>query len=174
VTHNKILICLLLIKIIRNFKVIELPLKLVQLNLYLAKYVLLQNGTQLEGEKCIFQNLQNKDHPISHGQSAVERGFSTNKDLLQDNMAKSTLIAYRQVYDGLLRSCKDIASSSKLKDTEREESLDISNVTVSSKMLESCRQARLRYSNFLDDEEKKRVASAEQIKKISFEMKLIL
>jgi len=41
-------------------------------------------------------------------------------------------------------------------------------------MLESCRQARLRYSNFLDDEKKKKVASAEQIKKISFEMKLIL
>jgi len=51
---------------------------------------------------------------LSHGQSAVERGFSTNKDLLQDNMAKSTLIAYRQVYDVLLHSCKDSASSSKL------------------------------------------------------------
>ena len=38
-------------------------------------------------------------------------------------------------------------------------------MTVSSKMLESCRQARLRYSNFLDDEKKKKVASAEQIKK---------
>ena len=63
VTHNKILICLLLIKIIRNFKVIELPLNIVQLNLYLAKYVFLHNGTQLEGEKCKFQKLQNKDHP---------------------------------------------------------------------------------------------------------------
>ena len=65
VTHNKILICLLLIKISRNFKVIELPLNIVQLNLYLAKYVFLHNGTQLEGEKCKFQKLQNKDHPIS-------------------------------------------------------------------------------------------------------------
>jgi len=66
VTHNKILICLLLIKIIRNFKVIELPLKIIQLNLYLAKYVFLHNGTQLEGEKCKFQKLQNKDHPNEH------------------------------------------------------------------------------------------------------------
>jgi len=66
VTHNKILICLLPMKIIRNFKVIELPLKIVQLNLYLAKYVFLHNGTQLEGEKCKFQKLQNKDHP-NHG-----------------------------------------------------------------------------------------------------------
>ena len=63
VTHNKILICLLLIKIIRNFEVIELPLNIVQLNLYLAKYVFLHNGKQLEGEKCKFQKLQNKDHP---------------------------------------------------------------------------------------------------------------
>ena len=62
-----------------------------------------------------------------------------------------------------------------MKDTYREESKDFSNVTLSSKMLDSCRQARLRRSNFLDDEKKKKVASAEQIKKkISFEMKLIL
>jgi len=33
-------------------------------------------------------------------------------------------------------------------------------------MLESCRQARLRRSNFLDDEKKKKVESVEQIKKI--------
>ena len=64
VTRHKILICLLLIKIIRNFKVIELPLNIVQLNLYLAKNVFIHNGTQLEGEKCKFQKLQNKDHPI--------------------------------------------------------------------------------------------------------------
>jgi len=63
VTHNKILVCLLLIKIIQNSKVIELPLNIVQLNLYLAKNVFLHNGTQLEGEKCKFQKLQNKDHP---------------------------------------------------------------------------------------------------------------
>jgi len=63
VTRNKILICLLLIKIIRNFKVIELPLNIVQLNLYFANYVFLHNGTQLEGYKCKFQKLQKKDHP---------------------------------------------------------------------------------------------------------------
>ena len=63
VTRNKILICLLLIKTIRNFKVIELPPNIVQLHLYLANHVVLHNGTQLEGEKCKFQKLQNKDHP---------------------------------------------------------------------------------------------------------------
>jgi len=59
----KNLICPLLIKKIRNFKSIELPLNIVQLNLYFVKYVFLHNGTQLEGEKCKFKKLQNKDHP---------------------------------------------------------------------------------------------------------------
>ena len=83
VTHNKILICLLLIKIIRNFKVIELPLKIVQLNLYLAKYVFLHNGTPLEGEKCKFQKLQNKDHPKVHSNLIVT--FSTSRGTFQPN-----------------------------------------------------------------------------------------
>ena len=39
VTHNKNLICQLLIKKTRNFKAIELPLNIVQLNLYFVKYV---------------------------------------------------------------------------------------------------------------------------------------
>jgi len=54
VTHNKILMCPLLIKKIRNFKVIESPLNIGQLNLYSAKYVFVHIGTQLEGEKCKF------------------------------------------------------------------------------------------------------------------------
>jgi len=45
VTHNNILTSLLLIKEIRNFKVIELPLNIVQLNLYSAKYVFTQWNT---------------------------------------------------------------------------------------------------------------------------------
>jgi len=53
----------MLIKKIRNFEAIELPLNTVQLYLYFVKYVFLHNGTQLEGEKCKFQKLQNKDHP---------------------------------------------------------------------------------------------------------------
>jgi len=66
VTHNKNLICPLLIKKFRNFKAIELPLKIVKFNLYFVKYVFLHNGTQSEGEKCKFQKLQNKDHPSIH------------------------------------------------------------------------------------------------------------
>jgi len=77
VTHNKILICLLLIKIILNFKVIVLPLKIVQLNLYLAKYVF-YNETQLEGEKCKFQKLQNKDHPSTCMLFTFENGSSAH------------------------------------------------------------------------------------------------
>jgi len=99
VTRNKILICLLLIKTIRNFKVIELPPNIVQLHLYLANHVVLHNGTQLEGEKCKFQKLQNKDHPkvecklftsifIFHGSGAVKRFVittSVNQTLTTNN-----------------------------------------------------------------------------------------
>ena len=49
-----------------KFQPIELPLNIVQLNLYFVKYVFLHNGTQLEGEKCKFKKLQNKDHPSTY------------------------------------------------------------------------------------------------------------
>ena len=43
---------------------------------------------------------------MSHEQSTVERGFSTNKDILKTNMGKETLKAYRLVYDGLVNAPK--------------------------------------------------------------------
>lgn len=36
---------------------------------------------------------------LSHGNAEVERGFSVNKECLQDNMRESTLIGFRTVYD---------------------------------------------------------------------------
>lgn len=36
---------------------------------------------------------------LSHGNAEVERGFSVNKECLQDNMTESTLIGFRTVYD---------------------------------------------------------------------------
>ena len=38
---------------------------------------------------------------LSHGQSAVERAFSDNKDIMRDNMSEHTLIAYRQAHESL-------------------------------------------------------------------------
>ena len=39
---------------------------------------------------------------MSHGQSTVERGFSTN--ILKTNIGKETLKAFRIVYDGLVNA----------------------------------------------------------------------
>ena len=41
---------------------------------------------------------------LSHAQAQVERGYSTNKDILSTNMAKESVVAYRQVYDGIQSS----------------------------------------------------------------------
>lgn len=40
---------------------------------------------------------------LSHGNAEVERGYSVNEECLQDNMAEPTLIAYRTVYDTVLK-----------------------------------------------------------------------
>jgi len=45
---------------------------------------------------------------ISHGQSAVERGFSDNKEIMQDNMSEHTVINFRRSYDGLKAEKKPI------------------------------------------------------------------
>ncbi|KAG8177628.1 hypothetical protein JTE90_019655 [Oedothorax gibbosus] len=38
---------------------------------------------------------------ISHGNAAVERGFSINKEVLIENMREESLIGYRPVYDSI-------------------------------------------------------------------------
>ena len=76
---------------------------------------------------------------LFHGQSAVERGFSANKDILTCNMGEDTVHAYRIVYDGL-----------KKMECEAHE------VPVGKEMLQSCRFARQRYNMLLEDQKKKK------------------
>ena len=65
----------------------------------------------------------------------MERGFSTNKDILKNNMAKEKLTAYRQVHDGLMHIPKPKTEDAKVKEDKNK--FDIAKVTVS-KMLDSC------------------------------------
>ena len=67
---------------------------------------------------------------LSHGQSQVERGFSVNKEILQDNLQEKYLISQRLIYDtihsteqklhdfaispALYRSCKSAYSNYKI------------------------------------------------------------
>lgn len=85
---------------------------------------------------------------LSHGQSSIERGFSTNNKSVDDNMVKIILEAFRRVYDGL-----------------KQYQMDLADIPISKKMLETCRGARTRYQQHLDEEKKKKAASQTEIQK---------
>lgn len=74
---------------------------------------------------------------LSHGQAAVERGFSTNKDVLQHNMKPETLKACRIVCDAVKTS-----------------KCNIEDMEITKDMLTSCKLARSRYMAKLDDQKK--------------------
>ena len=68
---------------------------------------------------------------ISHGQACVERGFSENKQALQVNMQKETLVGRRMVKDHI----HSIGG--------------IKNFELTSDLLKSCSLGRARYQNAL-------------------------
>ena len=84
---------------------------------------------------------------LSHGQSAVERGFSVNKELLVENLKKVSIVNQRIVYDHF------IASEVKLNE-----------FPISNKLLKSCRLAHSQYIAALE-ENKKLVISDEKTRK---------
>lgn len=115
---------------------------------------------------------------MSHGQSTVERVFSTNKDILKTNMGKETLKAYRIVYDGLVNAPKMKTSEDKqakdkqakdkqANETDKGYQLDVSLIPVTKKMMEACRNARQKYDAYLEEQKRKKVASAEKTRKKS-------
>ena len=91
---------------------------------------------------------------MSHGQASVERGFSVNKDTLKTNMAEKTLTAKRVVIDG-------IKSQLGVHNLHQ-----VYNGPITKKLMESCRSARMRYSVYLQDQEKKRKTEAGKRKQL--------
>jgi hypothetical protein len=92
---------------------------------------------------------------LSHGQAAVERGFSTNKNMEADNMKGDTFVAKRLVYDHL----RVVGG--------------INNVDTSNKqLLLSCTAARQRYFAHLESEKKQKddIAKCQKRKAIEDEM----
>lgn len=87
---------------------------------------------------------------LSHGQAAVERGFSTNKGVLTDNMQKHSLKSQRIIVDGLQYfDCK------------------LEDIKVDKDMLESCRHAHSRYVTHLDENKKhKKIGEIERKRKM--------
>lgn len=81
---------------------------------------------------------------LTHGQSEVEWGFSTNKDILANNMGEDTVVAFKQVHDGI----KSIEC-------------DISDMDLSKELIHSVKQARMRYGLFVDQQKQEQKNTAE-------------
>ncbi|KAK9543284.1 hypothetical protein VZT92_001075 [Zoarces viviparus] len=86
--------------------------------------------------KCLFT--------LSHGQAAVERGYSVNKDMLVENLQEKTIIAMRLVHDAMAGHT-DEALPKDLK--------------------QHCRGARTIYEMYLEDQKKFRANHQREEKK---------
>lgn len=76
---------------------------------------------------------------ITHGQAAVERGFSVNKDVITTNMLERTIISQRMVCDAVSNYSTD------------GNKLDVSKIPVTKEMLQFCRSARSKYGDYLNE-----------------------
>ena len=92
---------------------------------------------------------------LSHGQAAVERGFSVNKELLTENLEEVSLISQRLVYDHI-----------------NDSQLSITKIPLPNELLKSCKLANNRYNSALenqklkvnqDENERKRKLKLEEI-----------
>ena len=79
---------------------------------------------------------------FSHGQSNIERGFSVNKEILVENMSKSSLIAQRIVYDRL-----------------KSEGIKCHEFSITSQCRKSCKLASSRYKAKLSEDKESRSSS---------------
>lgn len=74
---------------------------------------------------------------LSHGQATVERGFSSNKEIVACNMGEKTLISKRIICDHVLNVG------------------GIANVKITSSLLNSISSAHKKYNQYLDNEKSK-------------------
>ena len=88
---------------------------------------------------------------LSHGQAAVERGFSYNKEILVETLQELSLISQRQVLDYLQHIEKPIPE-----------------VPMPNDLLKSCRLAHSRYITALD---KKKDEAAHESKNLKRKLK---
>ena len=85
---------------------------------------------------------------LSHGQAAVERGFSVNKEVLVENMQELSLVSQRQVGDYLHHVGKPI-----------------SEVPMPNDLLKSCKLAHSRYLAALEKQKVEVVQEAKNLKR---------
>jgi len=94
---------------------------------------------------------------LSHGQASVERGFSINKEVSEQNMSEETLVAKRCIKDHI----KSIGG--------------LQCVTVTKELLQYAKTARQSYHNHLEQSkvEKERRKKGEKRKEIQEELKIL-
>lgn len=82
---------------------------------------------------------------LSHGQGALERGYSINKDMLVENLKERSLVALRIVQDAVA-----------------EHPLD---EVLPRGVILHCKGAWMRYMQYLEDETKKKIQTANERKR---------
>lgn len=96
---------------------------------------------------------------LSHGQSAIERGFKANKEFIVENQSEESLRSLRLAHDHML--AKDVQAK---------------NIKITRDMIKSVKASRQRYSSELDrkskiksksDKELKRKAITEEIEQVA-------
>lgn len=83
---------------------------------------------------------------LSHGQATVERGFSINKEVMQDNQHQETLVAQRIVCDAITDYGGPL------------------RVPITKEMLKSTSAARMKYRSYLEEKQRQKL-SAEKKRK---------
>jgi hypothetical protein len=71
---------------------------------------------------------------VSHGNAFVERGFSVNKEVIVENQVPKSLVAQRQVYDGVMAAG------------------GLEKVVISKQMINRVRHAKHEYSDALAEQ----------------------
>ena len=80
---------------------------------------------------------------LSHGQSAIERGFKTNKEYLVENLMEESLISLRVINDHMKSKCYTTAA-----------------IPHTKELIRSVRSARSKYEHALEQRKKEKVTSA--------------
>ena len=92
---------------------------------------------------------------LSHGQSAVERGFSVNRDTAQHNMSESTFVYRRLIKDHLISHNETPAT-----------------FEITDELLLSCAGVRSKYEQFIAEERLQKSQSKAEAENESIDSKL--
>lgn len=83
---------------------------------------------------------------LSHGNAFVERGFSTNKEIEVENQKHPSLVAQRQVFDGVMAEADG----------------DVGKVDITRAMISKVNHSRQEYMQALEDEKRAKTESSEE------------